>query len=115
MPYAPLTLSRRHVLGDLYSQCDPVASVPVFWHDVQGTPVGFVNESSGEYSDAFVFDIGEEFCKKLAGGQLLCQFNYEYADAAASRSTREKRRVRLTSFVLTLPKKPDDAINKVIV
>ena len=100
MANAPLTLSRRHVLGDLYAKCDHVTSVPVFWNDIHGTAVGFVDESAGIYADAFTFHIGEEFCKKLAAGQLLCRFNYEYADDGARKDPKLPRRLRLTSFVL---------------
>ena len=104
MPNNPLTLSRRHVLGDLYSQCNAIDSIPVYWHDVLGNPVGFVDESAGQYADAFVFHVGEEFCRKLGAGQLQCRFNYEYVDEELGRSTKGKRRVQLISFVLTPPK-----------
>lgn len=99
MANAPLMLSRRHVLGDLYAKCDRLTSVPVFWQDAQGSPLGFVEESAGSYADAFTFHIGEEFCKKLAAGQLLCRFNYEYADKTGKKS-KAGRRLKLTSFVL---------------
>jgi hypothetical protein len=104
-----LKFSRRHVLGDLYPHCDPVLSIPVYWNEVSEEPLGFVRES-GEYSDAFDFHIADEFCRKLASGQLTCRFNYEYVEDAAVR-TGKRRRVRLTSFVLTPPKGYEKAVS----
>ena len=99
----PLTLSRRHVLGDLYAQCDAVTEVPIFWTDPAGPPIGYVSDTDGKYSDSLTFHMGDEFCRKLAGGQLLCQFNYEHTSDADVRSSKKSRRLRLTSFVLTSP------------
>ena len=100
MANSPLMLSRRHVLGDLYSKFDRFTSVPIFWHDALETPLGTVEESEGGYADAFTFHIAEEFCKKLAAGQLICKFNYEFADGNAGKKSKVGRRLKLTSFVL---------------
>ena len=101
MTHTPLTLSRRHVLGDLYAQCERLTSVPVFWDSVVGSPLGFVEEGTSHYADAFTFHIEEQLCRKLASGQIICLFNYEFAGAANGGGTRGKRRIRLTSFVLS--------------
>lgn len=103
MSYSPLTLSRRHVLGDIYARCERVAQIPVYLNEAVGEKIGFADESQGEYADAFTFHVSEEICKKLAGGQFLCSFNYEFADKPAGRS-KEKRRIRLTSLILTMRK-----------
>ena len=100
MAHSPLTLSRRHVLGDLYAQCDPVDSIPIYWNDLEGSEIGFVDQSSGEYADAFTFHMGEEFCRKLAAGQIVCHFNYESLGKTAKSATPNRTRFRLTSFVL---------------
>lgn len=98
-----LTLSRKHVLGDLYSRCDPVESVPIYWSDPSGPMVGFVGEAEGDYSDAFTFHMSDDLCRKLAGGQVLCRFNYEFAGETDQANAKTKRRLSLTSFVLTAP------------
>ena len=103
MVYSPLTLSRRHVLGDLHNRCEHVGEVPVYLNDELGDKLGFVDESLGKYADAFTFHISEENCKKLAGGQFLCSFKYEFADKAAGMS-KERRRIKLTSIILTMRK-----------
>jgi hypothetical protein len=100
MTHTPLTLSRRHVLGDLYPQCERLTSVPVFWESVDGSPLGFVEEGTSQYADAFTFHIEEQLCRKLASGQVICLFNYEFA-SASNGGTGGKRRIRLTSFVLS--------------
>ncbi|HVF31259.1 MAG TPA: hypothetical protein VNA22_09830 [Pyrinomonadaceae bacterium] len=111
MAYMPLTLSRRHVLGSLHSRCERLTQVPVFWNDVMGPPLGFVDESAGHYADAFTFHIEEQFCRKLAAGQILCLFNFE--SAANIETTKTKKRLRLTSFVLS--NREDGESPKVIV
>ena len=83
MAHGPVTLSRRHVLGDLYARCEHVVEVPVFLDDVSGERLGFADESQGIYADAFTFRISEEYCKKLAEGQLLYSFNYDLSGKGA--------------------------------
>ena len=114
MAHSPLTLSRRHVLGDLYAQCEPLESVPVYWNDLEGSEIGFVDQSTGDYADAFTFHMGEEFCRKLAAGQILCHFNYEFAGKAAKSVPRGKGRIRLTSFVLLTRKGYEKPISKLL-
>src|SRR5262245_15810593 len=101
MAYSPLTVSRRHVLGDLYSRCERLVQVPVHLDDASGEKLGFVDESQGHYADAFTFHISEENCKKLAGGQLLCSFNYEFASRSDASLAAAKRRIKLTCIFLT--------------
>jgi len=104
MVYSPLTISRRHVLGDLYGRCENLVKVPVYLNDILGEKLGFADESLGKYADAFTFHISEENCKKLAGGQFLFSFNYEFADKKSSGISPEKRRIKLTSILLTMRK-----------
>ena len=106
MANTPLTLSRRHVLGDLYPQCERLTSVPVFWESVVGSPLGFVEEGTTSHGDAFTFHIDEQLCRKLAAGQILCLFNYEFAEESNGGTPRGKRRIKLTSFVLST--RPDE-------
>lgn len=98
MSYSPLTLSRRHVLGDLYTICERVSQVPVYLNDTAGERLGFVDESQGHYADAFTFHISEENCKKLAAGHFQYAFNYEFASRTDSRLPSHRRRVKLTSI-----------------
>ena len=101
MAYSPLTVSRRHVLGDLYGRCERLVQVPVYLNDTEGEKLGFVDESQGHYADAYTFHISEENCKKLAGGQLLCSFNYDFASRSDSTLADTRRRIKLTCVFLT--------------
>jgi hypothetical protein len=111
MAYSPLTISRRHVLGDLYTRCERVEKVPVYLNDELGERLGFADESLGIYADAFTFHISEENCKKLAGGQFLYSFKYEFADRASG-IPKTRRRIRLTSIMLTMRKGYDRPVPK---
>jgi hypothetical protein len=44
MSYGPLTLARRHLLGDLYSRCDRSSTVPVYLNDTEGEMLGYADE-----------------------------------------------------------------------
>ena len=99
MSNTPLSLSRRHVLGDLYGRCDSlVDAVPVYLAGDEPVLLGHADESLGHYADAFSFHIPDEHCKKLSAGQFTYGFEYDYADPSA---TGRASRVRLTSITLT--------------
>ena len=105
MTYSPLTLSRRHVLGDLYGHCDRTTrDVPVYLNDTNGERLGYVDESLGKYADAFTFHLSEENCKRLAGGQFIYSFDYHFAETIAAALTPRRRRIRLISIFLTMRK-----------
>jgi len=104
MAHGPVTLSRRHVLGDLYARCQRLDSVPVYLNDENGERLGFVDESHGIYADAFTFHISEEYCKKLAEGQLLYSFRYDLANKGRTASVADKRAIKLSSIILTMRK-----------
>src|SRR2546423_13416192 len=102
MSYSPLSLSRRHVLGDLYGRCDALTEgVPVFLAGEEPQLLGHVDEALGHYADAFSFHLADDICKKLSAGQFTYSFEYNYSDplAASSRS-----RVALTSITLNARK-----------
>ncbi|MDM7922461.1 MAG: hypothetical protein QUS14_09180 [Pyrinomonadaceae bacterium] len=98
MTCSPLAVSRRHVLGDLYAQCDRIESIPVYMNDNGGEVLGTVDESLGHYADAFLFRLSEEICKKLSSGHFIYSFNYDYA---ATDAPSGRRRIRLSSISLT--------------
>lgn len=109
--YSPLTLSRSHVLGQLYARCDRlVKDVSVYLNDEAGEKLGFVNESLGHYADAFTFHLSEENCKKLAGGQFTYSFDYHFSESAAAAASPARRRIRLISIFLTARKGYDKPI-----
>jgi hypothetical protein len=92
-----LTLSRRHVLGDLYDRCEAVtAAIPVYLAGDEPTLLGHADQSLGHYADAFSFHLDTESCKKLSAGQFTCVISYDNADKKAN----AKRRIRLTSITL---------------
>ena len=113
MTYSPLTLARRHVLGELYLRCDrSERGVPVFLNDANGERLGFADESLGKYADAFTFHLSEEVCRKLAGGQFIYTFDYSFAETAAKAASPGRRRIRLTSIFLTMRKGYDKPVKR---
>lgn len=90
-------MSRRHVLGDLYSRCDAVVSVPVYLENAEGEMLGYVDQGLGHYADAFSFHIPEEICKKLSAGYFTFAFDVSYTDTPA---LGRSRRVKLNSISL---------------
>jgi hypothetical protein len=111
MSYSPLTLSRRHVLGNLYGRCERAAKdVPVYLNDSTGEKLGFADESLGIYADAFTFHLSEETCKRLAGGQYLYSFDYHFSESAATALSPGLRRIKLISIFLTMRKGYDRPI-----
>lgn len=104
MAYSPLHIARRHVLGDLYSRCERSDKIPVYLNDASGEELGYVDESLGEYADAFTFHLSEDHCKKLAGGQFLYSFDYRFSESAARAGSPGKRPIKLISIFLTMRK-----------
>lgn len=96
----PVTMARRHVLGELNYRCEPVQNVPVYLDDTAGEMLGFVDESSGKYADAITFHLADDFCKKLATGQFTYSFEYDYADGSDTAAAPSKRRIKLNSITL---------------
>ena len=114
MVYGPLHLARRHVLGDLYSRCERSGKIPVYLDNASGEKLGYVDESLGEYADAFTFHLSEDHCKKLAGGQFLYSFDYHFSESAAKAISPGKRRIKLISIFLTMRKgysKPEPKVS----
>ena len=92
-----LSLSRRHVLGDLYDRCEPLTvAIPVYLSGDEPTLLGHADQSLGHYADAFSFHLDAESCKKLSAGQFTCVIAYDNADKKAS----PKCKIRLTSITL---------------
>jgi len=111
MVYSPLTLSRSHVLGQLYARCERLAKgVSVYLENAAGEKLGFADESLGHYADAFTFHLSEENCKKLAGGQFTYSFDYHFSESAAAAPSPSKRRIRLISIFLTARKGYDKPV-----
>ena len=100
MALAILSLSRRHVLGNLYGRCNAVAgSIPVYLDGEEPELLGYADEGLGPYTDAFSFHLDTDSCKKLAMGQ------YSYSiDYAKSRIPAERGRLTLVSITLVRPK-----------
>ncbi len=97
MAYSPLSLSRRHVLGDLYERCQAIGDpVPVYVTEnepecvgeVVPDLVGHADESLGHYADAFTFHISDELCKRLSAGHFTYELQYELAPATPKSSNR---------------------------
>ena len=91
-------MSRRHVLGDLYSRCETVVSVPVYLDSKEGEMLGYVDQGLGHYADAFSFHLADDVCKKLSSGYFTFSFDLSYADAAGAPG--RSRKIRLNSISL---------------
>lgn len=102
MAYSPLSLSRRHVLGDLYARCDSLAGeVPVYLSGVEPELLGHADEGLGHFADAFTFHISDDFCKKLSAGHYQYSFDYDYSDPKV---TGSQSRITLNSITLNARK-----------
>jgi hypothetical protein len=112
MSHNPVTMARRHVLGDLNHRCEPIQSVPVYLNDTTGEMLGYVDESLGKYADAITFHLADDVCKKLATGQFTYSFEYDYADGSDTASAPSKRRIRLGSITLVARKGYDKPVSR---
>lgn len=96
-------MARRHILGTLYSRCQPlIDDVPVFvtLAGDEGEPslTGHVNQGLGHYADAFTFHLPDDVCKQLSAGYYSYSFEYELADPKV---TGSQSPIRLNSISLT--------------
>jgi hypothetical protein len=107
MVYKPLTMARRHILGDLYKTCDRAQTVPVYLGDAGGEILGHAEEGGGPYADSMTFHVSEEICKKIAGGQFDYTFGTELTGRQVPGTRPSMRRVRLTSIHLVVRRGAD--------
>lgn len=112
MSQQPLTMSRRHVLGDLYGRCDRSASVPVYLNDAEGEMLGYADESLGTYADAFTFHIADDLCKKLAAGHFTYSFDFDFAGSKDAATAPSRRRIILKSIFLVMRKGYEKPVSK---
>lgn len=78
MAFSPLSLSRRHVLGELYAKCDDITEeVPVFILGDENELIGHVDQGLGHYADALTFHIPDDVCKRLSSGQYTYEFDID--------------------------------------
>jgi hypothetical protein len=102
MAFNPISLSRRHILGDLYTRCESLTGeVPVYLHGDEPELLGHVDEGLGHFADAFCFHLPEDVCKRLSSGQFTYSFDYEKTDPAV---TGSRGRVILKAITLTAGK-----------
>jgi hypothetical protein len=109
-----LSLSRRHVLGDLNHRCDEVAgSIPVYLgSDAEPVLIGYADQSLGHYADAISFHLESDECKKLSTGNFTFSGTYEYSNP---RDTSSHSRVKITSITLTMRKSYEKPVAKQVV
>lgn len=78
MSFSPLSLSKRHVLGDLYAKCEAFTeNIPVYLLGDENELLGYVDQSLGHYADAYTFHLGDDVCKRLSAGQYTYEFDVE--------------------------------------
>ena len=97
MTTGPISLSRRHVLGDLYSRCDVITSIPVYLNSVDGEMLGHVDQGLGHYADAFSFHLADDICKKLSAGFFTYAFDYQYSEPSVP---GQRKKVQLIAICL---------------
>lgn len=95
-----LSLSRRHVLGDIHYRCDDVSgSIPVYLAgDDEPVLIGYADQSLGHYSDAISFHLDSDEAKKLSTGSFSFSGTYEFSNP---RDKSGRSRVKITSITLT--------------
>lgn len=99
---SPISLSRRHVLGDLYSRCAALTDqVPVYLEGDDCEVLGHANEQLGVFADAISFFLSEGNCKKLASGGFRFAVDYDVSTAESNVKTGQ---VVVTSITLLAPK-----------
>jgi hypothetical protein len=106
MSYSPLAIKRKHVLGDLYDQCESIESIPVYLNDESGELLGYVDESMGRYADAFVFHLSEPICKSLSTGHYTYVFDFDFLVDIDKAKNVKKRRIKLNHIRLVPRKSP---------
>lgn len=106
MAYSPLSISRRHVLGELHSRCEAIENIPVYLVDEKGELLGHVDQSLGHYADAFSFHLAEDICKRLSSGQFSFSFSYDYVGEAVRGTSRKIKLNFICLTPLTPPVKP---------
>jgi hypothetical protein len=92
----PLSLKRRHILGNLYGKCENITGIPVYLDEVTDEPIGFADESLGRYVDAFSFYLPDTICKRLASNGYVVAFDYDV-------STEDNTKFTINHFVLIAP------------
>jgi len=108
MKHSPVSLARRHVLGDLYAQCDALKhSVPVYLAGDEKELLGHADETLGEFSDAISFHLPDEMCRKLSSGHFSLTFDY---DVTPPKGPKSLGRVVILSFTLVGRKGYDQPI-----
>ena len=101
MTYSPLSLSRRHVLGDLYYRCDALLKgrVPVYLAgEKKPELLGHADEGLGHFADAFSFHLSDDMCKKLSSGHFTYSFDYKVSN---TKLPGTRARIVLKSITLT--------------
>jgi len=106
MATGPVSMSRRHVLGDYYSRCEAIVSVPVYLDSSKGEMLGYVDQGLGHYADAFSFHLPDDVCKKLSAGHFSYSFEFSYSERKAAPGRH--RRVKISSISL-IPRKNYEA------
>lgn len=99
-----LTVSRRHVLGQLYPRCEHITEIPVFMDGDEESTIGRVDEGMGVYADAFVFHLEDQMCKRLAAGQFTYSFDYSEGNGDQMNANLTGRPIKINRIFL-VPRK----------
>lgn len=93
---------RRRILGDLYEQCDAIDSIPVYLNNIDTEPIGTVEESPANYTDAFVFKLPADVCKSFSVDGYDVGVDYDFTDKNRNSSND---RIKLNHIILVAKRK----------
>ncbi len=102
MSYSPIAIKRSYVLGNIYKQCEPIESIPVYMNEESGEPLGYADESLGHYADAFTFNLPEAVCKQISASHFDYAFGYDYAKQTDKNGGA--KRIKLNHILLVMKK-----------
>ncbi len=102
-----LSVSRRHVLGQLYGRCEHLEAIPVYLEGDEENVIGQVDEGLGIYADAFVFHLEDQLCKRLAAGQYTYSFDYSEGNGDQMAANMSRHPIKLDRIIL-IPRKGYD-------
>lgn len=91
-----LSFKRRHILGNLYGRCENITTIPVYLDVVTEEPIGFADESMGQFADAYSFHLPEAICKRLSSNGYVVGIDYDV-------SAENNKKYKINHFILVAP------------
>jgi hypothetical protein len=97
MSFSPLSISRKHVLGEISARCEVATeNIPVYLIGEENELLGHAAEAPSHYADTLIFHLADDVCKRLSAGQYTYEFDLEH--------TGTEGRLILKTIFLKAPK-----------